>query len=97
MARSATRQASSELQRQEIVERLREINGSKGDCLPNEDTQTLIHRVLDSKHALDKRSNMPISHGLDLYKEILETIYSETSDKREAELLIKKIPNGPLT
>ena len=49
--------------------------------MPNEDTQTLIHRVLDSKHALDKRSNLPISHGLDLYKEILETIYSETSDK----------------
>lgn len=87
----------AELQKQEILERLREINGSKEACLINEDAEALINKIINSEHTLNKRSDTPSENGVDLYKNIFETIYQETSDRREAELLIKKILNGPLT
>jgi len=82
----------SELQKEEIIQNLRRINGNDSDC-DKQFAANLVDRVLNSQHVLSvlscqHRSNTDV---INLFKKTLEVVYSETMNRIEFERLVKRL------
>ena len=81
----------AESQKQEIVQKLRELNGNKQDSWTDKDVAISIRKVQNSKHLLSRKNGLPSIDNTNLLKRLFETIYRESDNKVQAEALIAKI------
>ena len=84
----------AESQKQELVQKLRELNGIKQDSWIDKDIATLIRKVQNSKHLLSRKNSLPSINSTNLVKRVFETIYRESDNKVKAEALIARIMTG---
>jgi len=80
----------SEEQKQEIISKMRAVNGRKPDKLSEVDIITLIQKLEKARHIISKRK-MPKLSGNLLTEQIFKIIYNEMGNKIEAEHLIERI------
>ena len=77
--------------KQDLLERLKKLDGNKPDSWTEESIAALIHNVEHSKHLLSKKHFLPPMDSIDLAKRVFETLYREGDNKARVEALIAKI------
>jgi len=82
----------SELQKDNIIEKLQKINGNNADK-EKQLVAELIQKISNSQHVLSVINHQPCSNTnvVDLFKKTLEVVYSETANRAEAEKVIGKL------
>ncbi len=81
----------AESQKQELVEKLKKLNGSKPESWTDQEIAALIRNVQHSKHLLSMKNTVLSIDNTNLLKYVFETIYLESNNKVQAEALISKI------